>query len=52
MLDNKKIELEQQFINLLLNYKDLAGEWLEEGPQTFCFDRVHRTLLFAIEEAF
>lgn len=52
MSENKKIEAEELFINLLLNNKNLVGEWIEGGPQSFCFEKIHKFLLFAIEEVY
>jgi len=50
--DDKKIETEQLFINLLLNNKDLVGDWVNSGLKPHYFDNNHKFILFAIEEAF
>jgi replicative DNA helicase len=46
------IKVEQLIMNLLLDHKDLVGEWHGGPLQPFHFKKEHRLLLFAIEESF
>jgi len=50
--DKERISTETQFINLLLNHKDLAGDWYNSNLKPFYFDKSHRLLLFAIGKAY
>jgi len=49
MIEKKdKIELERDFISLLLKYKDLVGEWIESPLVPRYFDASHKNILNAI----
>ncbi|MFW6129628.1 MAG: DnaB-like helicase C-terminal domain-containing protein [Atribacterota bacterium] len=48
----EKIKIERSFIALLIRYKDLVSEWIEEGPQEESFDDSHKYILSAIQHAF
>ncbi|MFA5598965.1 MAG: DnaB-like helicase C-terminal domain-containing protein [Phenylobacterium sp.] len=53
MIENRqKIQLEREFINLLLKNKNLVYSWVEDGPQSNFFDKVHYAILDAIYYAF
>lgn len=53
MIDYKeKLKLEREFINLLLQNKDLVGDWIDSGLNVKHFDEVHSVLLRAIIYAF
>jgi len=53
MINNKeKINIEREFINLLLSNKDFAGQWVEFGPKIDFFDDIHQPILHAIQYAF
>jgi len=53
-MDNidKRIQNEQLFISLLLEYKDLVGDWLSSSVHTNHFNKAHRFLLYAVEESY
>jgi len=51
MANEQRTETEQNFISLLLTHKDLVGEWLASTLKPFHFEKTHKLLLFAIEEA-
>lgn len=49
--DNKQIETEQSFINLLLTHKDLASDWIISNLKVIHFDPSHKFILRAIEDS-
>jgi len=53
-MDNtdNRIRDEELFINLLLEHKDLVGDWLSSSLQTNHFHQSHKLLLYGVEEAF
>ena len=50
--DKEKIELERDFIGLLLKHKDLVGDWIENGPSYSFFDTCHHVILNSITYAY
>ena len=51
--NENRINIEQSFINLLLNHKDLVAEWLNNsGLKISCFDTNHKIILLAIEDSY
>jgi len=50
--DKEKIQLERDFISLLLKHKDLIADWIESGPDIGFFDSNLHMLLYAIVFAF
>jgi DnaB-like helicase C terminal domain len=52
MTDNKtRIEIERDFISLLLKHKVLVDEWVSDGPDSQYFDEIHHPILHSIEFA-
>ena len=49
---DKRIRDEELFISLVLEHKDLVGDWLGSSLQINHFHKAHKMLLYGVEEAF
>lgn len=49
---DKRIKNEELFISLLLEHKDLVGDWFNSPLQINYFHKAHKLLLYAVEESY
>ena len=47
-----RLKSERDFISLLLANRDMVGDWMESGIDTYCFHKDHQMILAAVKFAF